>query len=289
MTVVLGDPYQGNWRIKPGHKRPISFIIFVTKALDELPDILRHHIKITGTAKISGDLETVKKELAANEHETFNSLNVKFFVKDGGPMLTLGVIPTEGRVFIEMHQTQPPLRGKFIKLCHDCYPEAQGETGTDLHRSESGYATSQVLAEPSIASSPSYDVAISFAGEDRQAARGLADSLTRRGSKVFYDEYEVASLWGKDLYQHLANVYTNKAKYCIIFISSHYARKLWTNHELRSAQARAFRERTEYILPIRLDDTSLPGVPETTGYLSWQEHTPESVADLVLMKLGNAP
>lgn len=42
-----------------------------------------------------------------------------------------------------------------------------------------------------------FDVALSFAGEDRQHAKKLADLLNACGYTVFYDEYEQADLWGK--------------------------------------------------------------------------------------------
>lgn len=133
MAVVLREPYQRGWRIKPNHTAPKFFMIFVTKALQELPRLDRHHIKLLGTAEISGDLENVKKDFAAIEYETFKSFNVKFIVKDGGPLLTLGVIPPEQRVFIEMHKSQPLLRRKFIELCLDCYPEVPIEQGAESH------------------------------------------------------------------------------------------------------------------------------------------------------------
>jgi hypothetical protein len=131
-----------------------------------------------------------------------------------------------------------------------------------------------------------FDVALSFAGEDRQKAEELAEILRQRGIRVFYDRYEQADLWGKDLYEHLAEAYTEKAKYCVMFISEHYARKLWTNHERRNAQARAFRERREYILPLRLDDIEIPGIPATVGYLDLRHTTVEAVADILRHKLG---
>src|SRR6185503_19148594 len=118
-----------------------------------------------------------------------------------------------------------------------------------------------------------YDLALSFAGEDRQVAENLASLLVRDGIRVFYDSYEKAALWGKDLYQHLQGVYRDKARYCVVFVSAAYSRKLWTKHELRQAQARAFRERQEYILPIRLDDTEIPGLNPTTGYIDLRQHT----------------
>jgi hypothetical protein len=103
-----------------------------------------------------------------------------------------------------------------------------------------------------------FDVALSFAGEDRQYVDVIADRLRTRGVRVFYDRYEQATLWGKDLYEHLDQVYQGAARYCVLFASEHYANKVWTNHERRSAQARALRENEEYILPVRFDDTDIP-------------------------------
>ncbi len=130
-----------------------------------------------------------------------------------------------------------------------------------------------------------FDVALSFAGEDRGAAELLAAELKRRQVRVFYDEYEKADLWGKDLYAHLADVYANRAQYCVMFLSEHYARKAWTNFERRSAQERAFRENRDYILPVRIDGSSIPGISAGIGYLDWIDETPGSIADLVLEKL----
>jgi hypothetical protein len=130
-----------------------------------------------------------------------------------------------------------------------------------------------------------YDVALSYAGEDRQIARELANEIRTRGFRVFYDEYEAASLWGRDLYSHLSNVYKNKARFCLVLVSTHYRAKLWTKHELRAAQARAFSESKEYILPLRLDDTEIDGILPTTGYLAIKSHTTASVVDLLVAKL----
>ncbi len=132
-----------------------------------------------------------------------------------------------------------------------------------------------------------FDIAISYAGEDRSYAEALADVLCNRGVHVFYDKYEKAVLWGKDLYSHLSDLYQNKAQYCVIFISQHYATKVWTKHELKAAQARALNEKKEYILPVRLDETEIPGILPTTAYLTWERETIESIVNAILTKLGN--
>lgn len=121
-----------------------------------------------------------------------------------------------------------------------------------------------------------YDVVLSFAGEDREYVEECADILTALGIKVFYDSYEQDVLWGKDLYTFLADIYSNKARYAIVFISQHYVKKCWTKHEFKFINERMFNSETEYLLPVFLDDTKLCGIPETQGYLT--NKTPYEVA-----------
>ena len=131
-----------------------------------------------------------------------------------------------------------------------------------------------------------YDVTVSFAGEDRHYVEQLARLLRRNGVRVFYDAWEQADLWGKDLFQHLDTIYRSAAKYCLIFVSKSYVNKAWTKHELKSAQARAFSENSEYILPIRLDDAELPGLPPTTAYLDARTMDVREISQVFLSKLG---
>jgi hypothetical protein len=130
-----------------------------------------------------------------------------------------------------------------------------------------------------------YDVALSFAGEDRAYVEKVAEFLKTNSVRVFYDNYEKTTLWGKDLYTHLQEIYYQEAKYTIMFVSSHYAQKLWTNHERMNAQARAFQENKEYILPARFDDTEIPGLLNTIGYIDLTGLEPEDFGKLIVEKL----
>lgn len=130
-----------------------------------------------------------------------------------------------------------------------------------------------------------YDVAISFAGEDRPVAADIAAGLVLKGFNVFYDEYAEADLWGKDLYVHLTQVYRDDSKFCLMLVSDSYAAKQWTNHERRAAQSRAFTESREYVLPLRLDDAQIEGVLTTTGYIDFRKKTVEEVVELVVTKV----
>jgi len=133
-----------------------------------------------------------------------------------------------------------------------------------------------------------YDVALSFAGEQRAYVDQVAAILRARGVRVFYDAYAKADLWGKNLFDHLSDVYQNQARYVVVFASAEYAAKAWTNLERQSAQARALNEKREYVLPARFDATEIPGIPSTVGYIDLQTTTPEELADLIIEKLGKA-
>lgn len=155
-----------------------------------------------------------------------------------------------------------------------------------LRPSKICYGIQLITMEPS---DFDYDVALSFAGEDREFVDPIASLLKRRQVNVFYDAFEQGALWGKDLYQHFSKVYFERSRFFVPFLSQNYAAKKWTIHELRNAQARAFQQtRQEYILPIRLDDTEIPGILPTIGHLTYHNHTPEQIVDLILEKLDQS-
>jgi hypothetical protein len=131
-----------------------------------------------------------------------------------------------------------------------------------------------------------YDVVLSFAGEDRQYVEQVAEFLESHGVIIFYDKYEEVTLWGKDMVEHFDGVYRKQGRFCIMFISRHYADKVWTKHERKSALARALEERAEYVLPARFDDTEIPGLLPTIHYQDLKKLAPEQLGERILQKLG---
>jgi hypothetical protein len=57
---------------------------------------------------------------------------------------------------------------------------------------------------------PKYDVALSYASEDKEYVDELATALKQMGVTYFYDrdEDQAVNLWGRNLYQYLAEVYS---------------------------------------------------------------------------------
>lgn len=113
-----------------------------------------------------------------------------------------------------------------------------------------------------------FDVAISFAGTERDQAQQLAEALRDAGFTVFYDDFYPEQLWGKNLTIFFDQIFRKKARHCVMFVSKEYRIRKWTIHEAGSAFARALEEKgAEYILPIRVDDTELEGLLPTIGYV----------------------
>lgn len=130
-----------------------------------------------------------------------------------------------------------------------------------------------------------FDFALSFAGAQRPFVESLFALLKAEGVRVFYDQDQEAELLGKDLVTFLHDVYSRKSVYCVMFVSSDYVTREWTNHERRAAQERSLRDRgSEYILPIRFDDSVVPGLPSTIGHISASRGV-EQIAAILLKKL----
>ena len=130
-----------------------------------------------------------------------------------------------------------------------------------------------------------FDIAISFAGTERELAEKLAEILRAAGIAVFYDNFYPEHLWGKNLTAFLDEIYRKRANFCVVFVSEEYKERKWTIHELRSAQAKALEQKgEEYILPVKVDDTELDGLPPNVGYVGISLGI-EKIAELLIKKL----
>lgn len=130
-----------------------------------------------------------------------------------------------------------------------------------------------------------YDVAISFAGENRADAQGLARACQATGLEVFYDFDQQHILWGKNLRQRLSEVYSLEALYMLVLISRHYPEKDWSAFELDIGKGAAKKRTQEYLLPVRLDDTDLVGLSKDVTWMDLRQSTPEQVARALADKI----
>lgn len=136
-----------------------------------------------------------------------------------------------------------------------------------------------------------YDVALSFAGEQRSYVERVATALKNYKIRCFYDNDNQVNLWGKNLIKYLCDIYFKQSKYCVIFISKSYCEKNWTILESEAAEERNFithdtETYQQYILPVRFDDSEIPGIKSSWGYIDANNVSPEDLAELIVQKVS---
>src|SRR5689334_8880777 len=99
--------------------------------------------------------------------------------------------------------------------------------------------------DPGARPEPEWDVALSFAGAQRDYVGQVAEALKARGVRCFYDADEQIELWGRYLADELPAIYGGQAAAVVMFVSAEYAAREWTRVERQAALARAIRERRE--------------------------------------------
>ena len=143
--------------------------------------------------------------------------------------------------------------------------------------------------DPELTIGRTYQVALSFAGEQRDYVEDVAQHLAARSIGVFYDGFQRTWLWGRDGVETFHEVFGESSSFVAMFVSAAYVAKPWTRHERRSALSRMLMEESEYVLPVRFDDTPVPGLPESVLYLDAKDFTPAQLAAVIVEKIGIEP
>jgi subtilisin family serine protease len=160
----------------------------------------------------------------------------------------------------------------------------------------------QLAATPSpIARSPAEDrlspqpkkrfaVAMSFPGAYRDYVRKVTFALRRGGllrENIFYDEFFEAELARTDLDTYLQGIYHDESELIVVFLSAEYERKTWCGLEWRALRDIIKQRRSQDVMPLRFDATSIPGLFSIDGYIDLRrgDRDPEEIADLVLGRI----
>lgn len=130
-----------------------------------------------------------------------------------------------------------------------------------------------------------WDVAVSFAGEDRAIVEEFREELNANGYTVFYDFDEQHKLWGENLRRKLSDVYAHEAQYMVVFLSKHYPEKDWTNFELDVGRDAKSRRTSTYLLPVVVDDVNVVGLSKDVGYVDLRRMKVRDAALLLIRKI----
>ena len=128
-----------------------------------------------------------------------------------------------------------------------------------------------------------FDFSISFAGPDRPVADELAQKLAQRGLVVFYDEFYTSRLLGKQLDREFEWTFGRGTRFFVPLISRSYRERAWPQLEWAIACKEA-QHREDFILPLRLDDTPLLGMPDSVGFLDLRQLAIDRVVDILADK-----
>lgn len=130
-----------------------------------------------------------------------------------------------------------------------------------------------------------YDVALSFAGEQRSYVKRVYNALNKKGLKVFYDkspDVQAAHL-GKRFSEVAQRVYGESAEFAVIFASKEYVSKQWpyfeSAHLLDRMRAELFQGNK--IIVGKFEDVRLPGFPGDIWYANLSETPAATFAKII--------
>ncbi|MDR3619311.1 MAG: TIR domain-containing protein [Paludisphaera borealis] len=130
-----------------------------------------------------------------------------------------------------------------------------------------------------------WDVALSFAGEQRSTVESFREELNAKGYTVFYDFDQQHQLWGQNLRVKLADVYANEAEFMVVFLSKEYPEKDWPSFEIEIGKEARGKRTGTYLLPIRVDDVHIVGLSSDVSYMDLRMHTLEMIVNTLVKKI----
>jgi hypothetical protein len=130
-----------------------------------------------------------------------------------------------------------------------------------------------------------WDVAISFAGEDRGIVEQFRELMNAAGYTTFYDFDEQHKLWGENLRRKLGDVYAHDAQFMVVFLSTAYPDKDWTRFELEIGREAKTKRTDTYLLPVIVDNVHVVGIASDVGHVDLRRSSIRDVAELLIKKI----
>ncbi|XDD45262.1 toll/interleukin-1 receptor domain-containing protein [Leptospira sp. WS39.C2] len=129
----------------------------------------------------------------------------------------------------------------------------------------------------------SFEVAFSFPGDIRKNVESIAFELEKLigPNSYFYDNNYKAQLAQPRLDILLQDIYRNRSKLIVVFLSHEYQKKEWCGIEFRAIQEIIMEKLNNKIMFIKMDDGKVDGVFKTDGYIDGRTHTSLEIAKLI--------
>ncbi len=117
-----------------------------------------------------------------------------------------------------------------------------------------------------------YDVVIAFSAADRSRAEEFARLLAERNIKISLDELSAPTQPAA----RLAETFGRKARYYLLLISKSFPQTDWRDVQPLSDPASG-----SSVLPVRLDETILPGMEDPAQVKDLRAHSVQEIVDLI--------
>lgn len=134
-----------------------------------------------------------------------------------------------------------------------------------------------------------YDVAVSYAEEERPYVETFVAACRARGLRVFFDRDHRVAAWGRFYPVKLLKIYGGTSvRHVVPFISVAYLRRPFPMRELKAALSQAFtRDAEDYVLPVIVGDVDLPDglIDRHVGQLRIEDFSPDELAEALAKKL----
>lgn len=131
-----------------------------------------------------------------------------------------------------------------------------------------------------------FDLLLSFAGEEREYARAIHEICKANGLSVFLDEEFQHEIWGENLVEYLSYTYRERGRYVVLLVSEAYCRRAYTRVEWRASFDRMIGESSPYVLPVKVDDGWIEGLPRATAYLDLRVQGVLGICEALVEKLS---
>ena len=103
-----------------------------------------------------------------------------------------------------------------------------------------------------------YEIALSFAGENRELAKHIAAQLEALDIPVFFDEMFEANYLGKAWTNVFREIFVDKSHFVLCLLDRHHSEKIWPTFEREHFAPRVAEGQ---VIPVYLDDTKFVGIP----------------------------
>lgn len=136
-----------------------------------------------------------------------------------------------------------------------------------------------------------YDLAVSFAGEQRDYVERVVAECKARDLRVFYDRDAKVNIWGRNFIREFRTVYGGtQAHFFVPFLSTEYLSKAYPMDEFHAAMVEAINRRTyDYILPVIIGDVRVPSdlLSPAIGFLRAEDYPPETLASIIAERVAS--